>query len=244
MRVLLATYGSRGGVEPVVGLAFRLRELGVEVRVCAPPDEEFGELLAGIGVPLVPVGPSARALTKAAPPASSIPQRAAELIANQFEVVTAAAEGCDAMVVTGMLSTAAGALSVAEKLGIRSASATFQQLTLPSPQRRPLAYPGRPFPKDVTDNRVLWDLDAESIRRAPGRRTADCRSAVLGRPRRRLGHRRRTRRSGPDLRVPFSRPQDDLEPRDPRASDRRGRHDSYRRCCNGREAAARLELLK
>ena len=39
MRVLLSAYGSRGGVEPVVGLAVRLRALGAEVRVCAPPDE-------------------------------------------------------------------------------------------------------------------------------------------------------------------------------------------------------------
>ena len=56
MRVLLSTYGSRGDVEPMVALAVQLRELGAEVRVCAPPDEEFAELLAGVGVPLVPFG--------------------------------------------------------------------------------------------------------------------------------------------------------------------------------------------
>ena len=56
MRVLLSTYGSRGDVEPMVGLAVQLRALGAEVRVCAPPDEEFVELLAGVGVPLVPFG--------------------------------------------------------------------------------------------------------------------------------------------------------------------------------------------
>ena len=72
MRVLLSTYGSRGDVEPLVGLAVPLRELGAEVRVCAPPDEEFAELLAGVGVPLVPFGRSVRALaTGAAPPAAS-----------------------------------------------------------------------------------------------------------------------------------------------------------------------------
>ncbi len=38
MRVWLSTYGSRGDVEPMVGLAARLRALGAEVRVCAPPD--------------------------------------------------------------------------------------------------------------------------------------------------------------------------------------------------------------
>jgi vancomycin aglycone glucosyltransferase len=35
---LLSTYDSRGGVEPLVGLAVRLRELGAEALVCAPPD--------------------------------------------------------------------------------------------------------------------------------------------------------------------------------------------------------------
>ncbi|WP_344971342.1 glycosyltransferase [Streptosporangium fragile] len=43
MRVLLSTYGSRGDVGPVVALAVRLRAPGAEVRVCAPPDEEFAE---------------------------------------------------------------------------------------------------------------------------------------------------------------------------------------------------------
>ncbi|MER5216248.1 glycosyltransferase [Streptomyces sp. NPDC002838] len=164
MRVLLSTYGSRGDVEPLVGLAVRLRALGAQVRVCAPPDEDFAQRLAGVGVPLVPVGLSARALTTGPPPSSAdLPRRAAELIAGQFDAVTAAAEGCDALVATGVMPAAAGARSVAEKLGIPSVSVTFQQLTLPSPHHPPLAYPGRPFPPEVTDNRVLWDLDAQSI---------------------------------------------------------------------------------
>ncbi|MFC9619347.1 glycosyltransferase [Streptomyces sp. NPDC056930] len=162
MRVLLSTYGSRGDIEPLVGLAVQLKALGAEVRVCAPPDEDFAQRLDGVGVELVPVGPSARALTIAAPPPTSLPERAAELIAGQFDVLPAAAEGCDVLVATGMTPAAAGALSVAEKLGVRSVSVTFQQLTLPSPHRPPLAYPGRPFPPEVTDNRVLWELDAQS----------------------------------------------------------------------------------
>ncbi|MER5466097.1 hypothetical protein ABT010_36740 [Streptomyces sp. NPDC002668] len=36
--MLLSVYGSCGDVEPVVGAALRLRVLGAEVRVCAPPD--------------------------------------------------------------------------------------------------------------------------------------------------------------------------------------------------------------
>jgi hypothetical protein len=60
MRVLLSTYDSRGGVEPLAGLAVRLRALGTEVvRVYAPSD--CAERLAEAGVPLVPVGPPATA---------------------------------------------------------------------------------------------------------------------------------------------------------------------------------------
>jgi vancomycin aglycone glucosyltransferase len=164
VRVLLSGYDSRGGVEPLVGLAVRLRALGAEVRVCAPPDEEFAERLAGVGVPLVPVGQSVRALvTGATPPsAADVPRRAAELIAAQFDKLAAAAEGCDALVATGILPAAAGARSVAEKLGIRYVYASYQPVSLPSPHHPPLPRPGRPLPPDVTDNRVLWDLDAQN----------------------------------------------------------------------------------
>ena len=54
MRMLLSKYGSRGDVKPMMGLAVHLGALGAEVRVRAPP--EFAELLASVGVPLVPTG--------------------------------------------------------------------------------------------------------------------------------------------------------------------------------------------
>ncbi|MFF3325020.1 glycosyltransferase [Streptomyces sp. NPDC002889] len=163
MRVLLTTYGSRGDVEPVVGLAVQLRALGAEVRVCAPPDEEFTRLLAGVGVPLVPFGRSVRALVTAATPpsAADVPRLAAELVAARFDTVAAAAEGCDALVATGLMP--AGARSVAEKLGIRYVYACFHPFELPSPHYPPSPRPGRPFPPEVTDNRVLWDLDVQSV---------------------------------------------------------------------------------
>ena len=85
MRVLLSTYGSRGDVEPMVGLAVQLGVLGAEVRVCAPAD--FAELLAGVGVPLVSIDQPVR------PPVTDLPARAAELVAAQFDTVAAAAEG-------------------------------------------------------------------------------------------------------------------------------------------------------
>jgi vancomycin aglycone glucosyltransferase len=117
MRVLLSTYDSRGGVEPLVGLAVRLRALGAEVRVCAPPD--CAERLAEVGVPLVPVGAPVRPLVHGArpPSAADVPRLAAELIAAQFGTLAQAAEGCDALVASGLFPATAGARSVAEKLG-------------------------------------------------------------------------------------------------------------------------------
>ncbi|SFN41365.1 UDP:flavonoid glycosyltransferase YjiC, YdhE family [Streptomyces sp. cf124] len=163
MRVLLANYDSRGGVEPLVGLAVRLRGLGAEVRVCAPPDEEFARRLAGVGVPLVPFGRPVRALmTAGAPPTpDGVPRRAAELLA-EFGTVAEAAEGCDVLVATGLLPAAACVRSVADKLGVPYVYASFQSVSLPSPHHPPMARPGRPLPTDTTDNRALWEFDARS----------------------------------------------------------------------------------
>ena len=95
MRALLSTFGSRGDVEPMVGLAVRLRALGVEMPVCAPPD--FAESLARVGVPLVPVGQPVRPMVRrATPPSADLPRRAAELVAE-------VAEGCDALAAGGMM---------------------------------------------------------------------------------------------------------------------------------------------
>jgi vancomycin aglycone glucosyltransferase len=162
MRVLLSTYGGRGDVEPLAGLAVRLRALGAEVRVCAPPD--CAELLAGVGVPLVPVGPPVRKLVHGAmrPSVADVPRLVAELIAEQFDKLPAAAEGCDALVATGLFPVAASAQSVAEKLGIRYVFAAYCPIFLPSPHRPPQPLPGRPLPPDVTDNRVLNDLDIQN----------------------------------------------------------------------------------
>ncbi|MFD3533665.1 glycosyltransferase [Streptomyces sp. NPDC058664] len=148
----------------MVGLAVRLRELGAEALVCAPPDEEFGGLLAGAGVPLVPVGQPVRPLVASVKPGSAVglARRAADLIAAQFDTVAAAAEGCDALVATGPLPVTAGARSVAEKLGIRYVHASHQPVVLPSPHRPPPGRRGRPLPPGAHDNRALWDWDARN----------------------------------------------------------------------------------
>ncbi|MBE1533102.1 glycosyltransferase [Actinomadura algeriensis] len=164
MRVVLTTWGSRGDVEPVVGLAAALRGLGADARVCAPPDEEFAALLDGAGVPLVPL--AARtvrsvAAGKTRPTAQDAFRLAAELVAARFETLMTAAEGSDVLLATGLMPV--GARSVAEKLGIGYVFACFHPFGLPSRHFPPGRRPGTPSPEGETDLEVLWEHDARRV---------------------------------------------------------------------------------
>jgi vancomycin aglycone glucosyltransferase len=168
VRVLLSTYGSRGDVEPMAGLAGALRELGAEVRVCAPPD--FAGLMDRVGVPLVPAGRPVREMvrqvfTGARPPSAA--DLAAGVIAAQADAVAgaiaAAAGGYDVLVAAGLTTAAAGAQAVCEKRGLRYLHAAYAPCYLPSPHYPPLSLHGQPAPPGVTDNRALWDLNAQGM---------------------------------------------------------------------------------
>ncbi|MFJ4525499.1 glycosyltransferase [Streptomyces sp. NPDC088810] len=167
MRVLLMAYGSRGDVEPLVAVAVQLRDLGVDVRMCTPPD--FAELFDSVGLPLAPIGEPVRPFVKGVltgktkAPAEGLPARAAALTATTYEAVVTAAEGCDVILATGLLPAAAGARTAAEHLGIPYVFVAYFPAYLPSPHHPPFERPGRPFPPGVTDNRMLWDLDTETM---------------------------------------------------------------------------------
>ncbi|WIX98568.1 glycosyltransferase [Amycolatopsis mongoliensis] len=162
MRVLLSTYGTRGDIEPLVALAEQLRALGAGVRMCAPPDDEFGHRLAGAGIELVPVGPPVRALMRGTTPpsAAELSRYRTELVDAQFDVFPAAADGCDALVVAGLAQI--GARSVAEAAGIRYVYTSYAAVNLPSPHHAPPPRPGWPEPA-AHDNRTLWELDARNV---------------------------------------------------------------------------------
>jgi vancomycin aglycone glucosyltransferase len=180
MRVLLSTYGTRGDVEPLVAFAVRLQALGVEVRMCAPPDEEFSERLAGLGIQLVPVGPPVRELMRATTPlsAADLSRYRTELVGTQFAVLPKALEGCDALVVAGLAQV--GARSVAEAAGIHYVYTSYSAVNLPSPHHAPPPRPGWPEPA-VNDNRTLWELDARNVN-TQFRETLNGHRATIGLP--------------------------------------------------------------
>ena len=81
----------------------------------------------------------------------------------QFDAFSVAAEGCDAIVATGLFPSTAAARSVAERRGVPYVHAAYCPYFLPSCHHRPHEYPGHPFPPGITDNRVLWDLDRATM---------------------------------------------------------------------------------
>lgn len=168
MRVLLSAIGSRGDVQPLVALAMQLKALGQQVRLCAPPD--FAKWAGGLGIDFVPVGPEWRRSAASTPPAGQVKlpparvrQIAAASIAIQFEVFSAAAEGCDAVVAATGLQVASR--SVAEMRGIPYVFATWSPQVFPSPHHPPLPLPlpGQPPAPAGADNLELWAANARHV---------------------------------------------------------------------------------
>jgi vancomycin aglycone glucosyltransferase len=145
----------------MAALALRLRESGVDARLCAPPD--FADLAARAGVPLIPMGEPIRKFLHGRKPATpaDAPATAARLVAMQFDTVAQAAEGCDAVVASGLMP--AGVRSVAEHNSAHYVCAMFHTGSIPAPHQTPLPRPGIPFPADAADNHVLWEVDAERV---------------------------------------------------------------------------------
>ena len=178
---MLATHDSRGAVGPLAALGVELRARGAEVMVGAPPDDEFVELLAGAGLPMVPFGDSWRAVATAGAPSETDVRRHLDgLIAAQFGTMAAAARGCDLLLATGFPPVAAGARSVTERLGIDYVYASYQPTILPSAHHMPPTYYGQ-LPPGVIDNEVLWDLDDQHMHTLFGE-TLNGHRALIGLP--------------------------------------------------------------
>ncbi len=127
MRVLLATYGTRGDVEPMVALAAQLRQSGAQVQLCAPPDDEFASLLERAGVPIVPFPRSWRswqvAETTAQEVVPSVADHVNAHIAATFDTLARAAQDADVVLATGMLHFVAR--TAAEVVGIPNRFVVF-----------------------------------------------------------------------------------------------------------------------
>ncbi|RSM62916.1 glycosyl transferase [Amycolatopsis sp. WAC 01376] len=182
MRVLLSTIGTRGEVQPLVALAVRLRELGQDVRLCAPPD--FRDWAEGLGISFAPLGPELRptakpdsAMTRAMATPEGRRKMAEAMVVDQFETMPEVAEGCDAVVAGMALNIATH--SVAERKGIPYFFTAYCPITLPSLHHRPPVFPGWVPKNPDAAIPALWADDAERWNEQWG--------GVLGARRKRLG---------------------------------------------------------
>lgn len=154
MRFLVSTIGSRGEAQPVTALAVRLKELGNDVKVVAPPD--FEELVTGNGIDFTPVGPNLRNATAIKTTPDELRRLAEESVREQFRVVAQAAGQADVLVAGGALQHATR--SVAESIGAHYVYASFCANTLPSPHHAPPAMLGRvPVNGTPEENLAQWD---------------------------------------------------------------------------------------
>jgi vancomycin aglycone glucosyltransferase len=179
MRILLSTYGSRGDVEPMAGLAVALRALDAEAVVSAPADPEFLRLLDRAGVPLAPAFmPVQPWIALARGSGWNLPRAATEMVARQYEAIEAAAGGCDAIVATGLFPSTAAAQAVAGTRGVPYVHVSYCPVILPSPHHPPLEYPGHPHPPGVTDNKALWDVNDRAMDALFGEAVNNHRAAI------------------------------------------------------------------
>lgn len=147
MRALIAAVGTRGDVQPALALALEFRKLGHAVRLCISPN--FLDQARSLGLDALPMGVEMRAPKQ---DAGTIPKLTPEQIrrlresmpdqiADQFETLGAAIDGCD--VIVGANAHQYAGPSIAEHARIRSVTAVYAPVAIPSPDLGPPPMPGQ-----------------------------------------------------------------------------------------------------
>ncbi|MBI1731807.1 MAG: glycosyltransferase family 1 protein [Gammaproteobacteria bacterium] len=151
MHILIAPYGSRGDVEPMVALAHALHRRGHSVLLAAPPD--FRSLVEEAGVPYHPVAQAFSTFFDRTRNELRVFFEAFKATPSQFEALETVMADADA-VVGGMLQFAAPTL--AEFYEIPYFYAVFSPCYLRSLHQPALSIPLRQPPQIL--HRMLWGV--------------------------------------------------------------------------------------
>jgi UDP:flavonoid glycosyltransferase YjiC (YdhE family) len=161
LRILLATVGSRGDVQPMLALAQTLVARGHVPVIAAPPN--FEAWVRSQGFEFAPLGTDIQAFLAANSAAlSGNPFAGARTIARYFadeipvwaRQATDAARGADAMLWSGLAIVAP---SLAEHLGVPAIGVAYSDFSFPSDMHPPPMVARRGMPRWV--NSLLWKLD-------------------------------------------------------------------------------------
>lgn len=150
MRIVLATFGSRGDVQPFIVLGQGLMRAGHEVVLCAP--EDFGGFVTEHGVPFQALDTSFEDwLRDSAKSQRRLMENMRQSLQRRLEVLPQVVKGADLLVATGLLVEAR---SVAEALGV-----PYRYVAFCPRVQRSRYHPGPAFPMNHAPawfNRLSW----------------------------------------------------------------------------------------
>jgi len=161
LRILLATVGSRGDVQPMLGLAQTLATRGHLPVIAAPPN--FEAWVRSLGFEFAPLGTDIQAFLAANTAAmAGNPFKSAGVITRYFAAeipvwarqAMEAARGADAVLWAGL---AMAMPSVAEQLHLPVMGVVYSDCFFPSAMHPPPMIPRRGMPRWV--NALLWKVD-------------------------------------------------------------------------------------
>ena len=207
MKITLIAYGTRGDVQPMLSLAWVLRERGHEVRLLAP--ENFADWILRTRVPFAPLPGDAQALLSAEPAQRMLargdigsffqwlaveeqPYRVA-----MRQVVIDACEDADAIVAHTLMQDRAAAVAAARKIPLLS----FHLFPLPpsSAFASPFITTRNLGPLNRLTHKLLLDMLWKSLRE-----DVDAMRAKLGVPAARLDYTREAQRTGAPCMLAYS----------------------------------------
>ena len=157
MKIVLATFGSRGDVQPMLALSLALQSAGHDVRLAAPPEK--GEWVRQLGCPFEPLGDNVTAFIDTMKDAHSIRWLVDSMrylrkeFMSQFHLFPRIIHGADLVVGASLV----GALSsVAESMGIPYRFVAFSPSMLPSSHHPSPFCKHQAFPEYY--NRMTWRM--------------------------------------------------------------------------------------
>lgn len=159
MKIVLATYGSRGDVQPMLALTLALKERGHDVLLAAPPEK--AGWAAQLGCPFHPLGSDVTAFIDRMANAHSLLSAVkfvtfvSREIQHQFQQLPPIIAGADLVVGSSLVF---GLSSIAEAMGIRYRYIAFTPQLLPSEAHPFPAFRHQRRPRWV--NRLTWQLTA------------------------------------------------------------------------------------
>jgi UDP:flavonoid glycosyltransferase YjiC (YdhE family) len=157
MKIVLATFGSRGDVQPMLALSLALRRAGHEVLLAAPPEK--AARAAQLGCPFQPLGADVTAFIDSMRDAHSLRSTMGFMsflrreTACQFEVLPKILAGADLVVGASLVAALS---SVAESMGVAYRYVAFTPQLVPSASHPFLLFKHQGLPKPC--NRLGWRL--------------------------------------------------------------------------------------